>query len=105
MCWIRSPGRGQPQFEQVAKHLGIYNDGLMERNSSHGALEGIDDVPVEVRNAFVTAHEIAPEWHIKIAGRLPSTPLNAVSKTVYFPHEATKEQVEEVFVLANKLGC
>jgi len=30
---------------------------------------------------------------------------NAVSKTVNFPHEATAAQVEEVFVLANRLGC
>jgi len=94
-----------PRFEQVAKHLGIYNDGLMERIASHGALEGIDDVPVEVRNAFVTAHEIAPEWHIKMQAAFQKYTHNAVSKTVNFPHEATKEQVEEVFVLANKLGC
>lgn len=94
-----------PRFEQVAKELGIYSDGLMERIASHGALAGIDDVPVEVRRAFVTAHEIAPEWHIKMQAAFQKYTHNAVSKTVNFPHEATKEQVEEVFILANKLGC
>lgn len=30
---------------------------------------------------------------------------NAVSKTVNFPHSATREEVAEVYMLAYKMGC
>lgn len=94
-----------PRFEQVARELGIYSDELMEKIVAHGALEGIDDLPPQVRAAFVTAHEIEPEWHIKMQAAFQKYTHNAVSKTVNFPNEATVEQVEEVFILANQLGC
>ena len=94
-----------PRFEQVTRELGLYSDDLMEKIAAHGVLEGIDDVPAEVRSAFVTAHEIAPEWHIKMQAAFQKYTHNAVSKTVNFPNEATADQVEEVFILANKMGC
>ncbi len=94
-----------PRFEQVAKETGLYSEELMEQIAAHGAVGGMDDVPGEIRAAFVTSHEIAPEWHIKMQAAFQKYVHNAVSKTVNFPNEATKEQVEEVFVLANKLGC
>lgn len=94
-----------PRFELVSKELGLYSHGLMEKIAAHGALDGIDDIPPNVRSAFVTAHEIAPEWHIKMQAAFQKYTHNAVSKTVNFPNEATRDQVEEVFILANKLGC
>ena len=94
-----------PRFEQVVRELGLYSDELMEKIAAHGSVEHIDDVPAQVRTAFVTAHEIAPEWHIKMQAAFQKYTHNAVSKTVNFPNEATADQVEEVFILANKLGC
>lgn len=101
----KSMVEANPRFEQVAKKFGFYSDELMEKVASNGALHGLAEVPEEVRKVFVTAHEITPEWHIRMQGAFQKHTHNAVSKTVNFPREATRDDVKEVFVLANRLGC
>lgn len=94
-----------PRFEQVARKLGFYSDELMEKIAAQGAVKDVEDVPEQVRQTFVTAHEISPEWHIRMQAAFQKYTHNAVSKTVNCPHEATRDDVEEVFILANRLGC
>ncbi len=94
-----------PRFERVARALGFYSDELMEKIAQQGCLGGIEGVPEDVRKVFVTAHDISPEWHIRMQAAFQKYTHNAVSKTVNFPNEATRDEVKEVFILANKLGC
>jgi len=53
----------------------------------------------------VTAHEVSPEWHVRIQASFQKYTDNAVSKTVNLPSNATIEDVDEVFRLAHKLNC
>lgn len=94
-----------PRFLAVAKALGFYSEELMERVAERGTLSGIEGIPEKVRRVFVTAHEVTPEWHIRMQAAFQKYTHNAVSKTVNFPRHATREDVEKVFVLAYKLGC
>lgn len=94
-----------PYFEQVARERGFYSKELMERIASEGTLAHIDEIPEDVKRVFVTAHDISPIWHIKMQAAFQNHVDNAVSKTVNFKHEATKEDVKEVYTLAYKLGC
>lgn len=94
-----------PRFERVARTLGFFTDELMEKIAEHGSLHGVADVPAEVREVFVTAHEISPEWHIKMQAAFQKHTHNAVSKTVNFANEASRDEVKEVFILANRLSC
>lgn len=101
----KSMVEANPRFERVAKALGFYSDELMEKVASAGSLQHVSGVPEEIRKVFVTAHEITPEWHIKMQAAFQKHTHNAVSKTVNFPKEATRDDVKQVFILANKLGC
>lgn len=94
-----------PYFEKLAKERGFYTKELMERIASEGTLTHIDEIPEDIKKVFVTSHDIAPIWHIKMQAAFQNHVDNAVSKTVNFKYEATKEEVEEVYTLAYKLGC
>jgi ribonucleoside-diphosphate reductase alpha chain len=94
-----------PYFEKIAKERGFYSEELMERIAEEGTIAHIEEVPEDIKRVFVTAHDISPFWHIKMQAAFQKHVDNAVSKTVNFTNEATKEDVENVYRLAYKLGC
>jgi len=94
-----------PIFERVAKERGFYSEKLMREIAAHGTIQDLKSIPEDVRRVFVTAHDIAPEWHIRIQSAFQKYTDNAVSKTVNFANSATREDVKEVYMLAYKLGC
>ncbi|MEK6732178.1 MAG: vitamin B12-dependent ribonucleotide reductase [Candidatus Omnitrophota bacterium] len=92
-------------FEETAKREGFCSRKLMESIAEKGSIKDIEEVPEKYRKIFVISHDIAPLWHIRMQAVFQKYTDNAVSKTVNFPHEATKDDVREVYMLAFKLGC
>lgn len=94
-----------PHFEKVAKERGFWSRDLMERIADEGSLRNFHEIPEDVKSIFVTAHDITPMEHISMQAACQRHVDNAVSKTVNFPHNATPQDVEDVYQLAYKLGC
>jgi len=94
-----------PLFEKIAKERGFYSEDLMKKILKKGRLSDIDEVPEDVKRIFVIAHEISPEWHVKMQAAFQKYTDNAVSKTVNLPNKATVEDVKKIFMLAYDLGC
>ncbi len=94
-----------PLFKERAEKEGFYTPDLMERIAEKGTLAEVDGVPDHIKNLFVTAHDISPEWHIQMQAAFQKHTDNAVSKTVNFRHDATREDIDKVYKLAYKLGC
>jgi len=92
-------------FEEVSKKDGFYSRKLMEEIAEKGSIKDVEDVPEKYKKIFVTSHDIAPIWHIRMQAAFQKYTDNAVSKTVNFSHDATKDDVREVYMLAFKLGC
>ena len=68
-------------------------------------MQGIEEIPEKWRKIFITAHDITPDWHVRVQAAFQKYTDNAVSKTVNFPNSATKEEVEKVYLQAYELGC
>jgi ribonucleoside-diphosphate reductase alpha chain len=94
-----------PYFEKVAKERGFYSSELMDTIARKGSIKEIPGIPDDIKEIFVTAHDISPKWHIRMQAAFQKYTDNAVSKTVNLPHDATTEDVRKIYDLAYQLGC
>jgi ribonucleoside-diphosphate reductase alpha chain len=93
-----------PYFEEAAKKGGFYSEELMKQLAEGGHLSDIKGVPDKIKRIFVTAHEITPEWHVKMQAAFQRSTDNAVSKTINFPQSATREDIAHAYMLAYEEG-
>ncbi len=77
----------------------------MEKINEHGSVVNLKEVPEKWQQIFKTAHDIAPEWHVRMQAAFQRHTDNAVSKTVNFPHHATTEDIRRVYELAYDEAC
>jgi len=91
-------------FVAVARQEGWYSDGLVHRIAEAGHIH-FGDVPAQWQRVFVTAHDVSPEWHIRMQAAFQEFTDSAISKTCNFPQEATEEDVEQIYRFAYELGC
>jgi ribonucleoside-diphosphate reductase alpha chain len=92
------------EFVGLAKQEGWYSEALMQRIAESGHIH-FDEVPAQWQRVFVTAHDVTPEWHIRMQAAFQAFTDSAISKTCNFPHEATEEDVEKIYRLAFELDC
>jgi len=93
-----------PYFKEAAEKGGFYSEELMKQLAEGVHLNDIKGMPDKIKRTFVTAHEITPEWHVKMQAAFQKSTDNAVSKTINFPHDATKEDVSHAYMLAYEEG-
>ncbi len=93
-----------PYFEEVARSEGFHSEELMKQLAAGTKLHEVDGVSDRIKRLFVTAHEITPEWHVRMQAAFQKSTNNAVSKTVNFPREASREDIATVYTMAYELG-
>ncbi len=92
-------------FEEDAKEHGFYSEDLMEYLSKGNSLQDRDEVPQWVKEVYITSPEISPEAHVLMQSAFQKSVDSGISKTINFPNEATREDVQEAYLLAWETGC
>ena len=93
------------RFLELAKERGFYSQVLEEEVKNRGEIGNMNGIPDDVRKIFMTAHEISPEWHVKMQAAFQKHVDNGVSKTVNLKNSATEEDIKETYLLAYKTEC
>src|SRR5690606_32217050 len=91
-------------FVSIARREGWYSDDLMRRIAEAGHID-FPEVPLKWQRVFVTANQIAPEWHIRMQAAFQEYNDSAISKTCNLANDATEEYVDQIYRKAYELGC
>ena len=116
LVFMRNVLRGQRQgqtplvevnetFRQVALRGDFCSDELIERIGREGTLANIDEVPRDVKRVFVCAHDVSPDWHVRMQAAFQEHCDASISKTINFPHDASREDVDQIYKMAHELRC
>ena len=89
----------------VLKDKGIYTEQLAQKIiDNRGSLKGIEEIPEEIKNVFVTAMDISYKAHIDIQAAFQKYTDNAVSKTINMANSTTVDDVKEAYNYAYRKG-
>ncbi|MBA3405135.1 MAG: vitamin B12-dependent ribonucleotide reductase, partial [Gemmatimonadaceae bacterium] len=91
-------------FLEISKREGWHSPELIERIAKQGHIH-FEEVPEKWQRVFVTSHDIAPEWHVRMQAAFQEHCDSAISKTTNFSHSATREDVRAIYELAYQLKC
>lgn len=89
-------------FRRTAKQRDFFSDDLFEKIASGTSINKIESIPDDIKKVFVTAHDITPEWHIRMQAAFQKHCDSSISKTINFPHDASKEHVDKLYRMAFK---
>ncbi len=106
LVYIRETSIGR--FIEVNRYLEeiLEENGLRNRDTILALARGDKSmIPEESLDNLRIAHDIDPEWHVRMQAVFQRWVDNAVSKTVNMRHDATVGDVEKVYTLAWRLGC
>jgi ribonucleoside-diphosphate reductase alpha chain len=94
-----------PLLEKLGLRQGWMTQAIADEMLKRTPAKDIPGLPPALAAVLVTAHEVAPEQHVKMQAAVQSETDSAVSKTINLPATATFQDVDDAFQLAFKLGC
>ena len=94
-----------PEFARRCEALGLDMEEIFSGCGRQGSVRDCEQLPAALRRVFVTARDVAPEWHVRMQSVFQRHTDNGVSKTINLPRSATIEDVRRAYLLAHDLGC
>jgi len=94
-----------PVFRQKYENESWFTNDLSDKIFANGgSLKNIRGIPREVKDVFITAHDIKPRDRIEMQSVIQKRTGLAISSTINLPNSATVEDVSEIYKLAYEMG-
>ena len=87
-------------FREAAQAAGYYSEELVDSIVERGTVHGVEGIPQAHQDLFVTAHDITPEWHMRMQAAFQRNCDASISKTINFPNAATPDDVRKIYEMA-----
>jgi ribonucleoside-diphosphate reductase alpha chain len=94
------------EFKNACKEMNIaLTDNIIKKiQNNKGSCQGIDEIPQEIQDIFITAHDLGWKRKIDMQSKGQRYITLAISSTCNLPKEATIEDVEEAYLYAWEKG-
>jgi len=94
-----------PIFKSRFENESWFTSDLLDKIAkNNGSLKNIRGIPKEVREVFVTAHDIKPKDRIDVQAEMQAYCSSAISSTINLPSTAIKEEISELYKYAYEKG-
>ncbi|MCP9471578.1 MAG: adenosylcobalamin-dependent ribonucleoside-diphosphate reductase [Nitrospira sp.] len=97
--------RLHPEFLKQARARKLPLETLRREVDRQESIRHVTSIPEDLRNLFVTAHDISPALHVRMQAAFQKYSDSGVSKTINLPASATPQDVADAFLLAHTLKC
>ena len=96
----------EEELEKELKRIRLWNEELIKKiHENGGSVQGIEEIPEEIKKVFITALDI-PWWdHIRMQAIAQMWITTSISKTINMPFWSSIEDVEKAFLFAYRSGC
>jgi ribonucleoside-diphosphate reductase alpha chain len=94
-----------PLFMEFCRERGIFSEELIRKVSKRHSIQGMREIPEDIRELFVTTQDISPEAQVRMQAAFQEVVDNAVSKTINLPSSVTEDEISEIFHLAHNMRC
>ena len=94
-----------PLLEKLGLEQGWLNENTKAKLLAGTKLCEIPEIPEELVDILVTAHDVLPDHHIEIQAAFQKNVDNAVSKTINLPAATPVDDIDKIFRYAHQLGC
>src|SRR5438876_12066760 len=85
----------------TAKCEWFWQEWLLDKSlAKHGSARGIPEIAERWQQVFATAHDIAPEWHVRMQAAFQNYTDGGVSKIINMPDAATADEVMAADLMA-----
>ena len=92
-------------LKDVLKESNVYSEELIERIvNNYGSLRGLEGIPEELEERFVTAMDIHWADHVIAQSVWQDWIGNAIAKTINMPYDVTPEDIKAAYLLAHEMG-
>ncbi len=91
-------------FDRIRKS-GLDADSILAQMADRWSIQDLDAIPAELRQVFVTAHDIKPSRQVRMQSIFQKYVDNAVSKTINLPESSSVEDIRSIYLLAYQLHC